>query len=100
MTEAATLNPPAISDSTRKLPKDTSNLSIWSRISQSIWGPSTNEQFPEATPEQMAQALIASGRDPSDKCLPLVRLYDSAEEAQIAACRGKIEGEPKDPPMP
>ncbi len=94
MTEAATINPPT-SEATLKLPKDRSQESIWSTLSRTLWGPEKNERFRETTPEEMAQWLINSGRDPSDKCLPLVRLYDSEEQAQIDACRGK-QDDPKD----
>jgi hypothetical protein len=92
MSEVLALNPPNYADSTKLLPKDHSQDSIWTRLSRAIWGPEKNEQFPETTREEMRQALLESGRNPDDKCLPLVGLYDSEQQAEIDDCRARVRG--------
>ncbi len=99
MSEAQAFNKPTTNDLLKE-GKLEPRENFWTRLSQAIWGSNTREQYRESTSEEMAQALIAAGLDPTDKCLPLVRLYDSAEEAKIAACRASRMGGPKDPPMP
>ncbi len=77
MSEVQVLDPPNYADSTKLLPKDHSQDTIWTRLSRAIWGPEKNEQFPRNYSRGNETSVSESGRNPDDKCLPLVGLYHS-----------------------